>query len=130
MGVAYGYGGVTVLLLHHELCHWLANDVGASENDALLSASRDVIALQKGHDAEWGSRDEAGQSDCHAAHIDGVEAVNILAVVDGLDNLLLVNMLRQWQLNNEAVDVGVVVELIDTFEKLSLGDVVLIANEG
>ena len=129
VGVTYGDGSVAIFLLHHELCHWLAHDVGTSEDNTLLSAGRDVVTLQERYDAQWGSGDEARESDGHASHIDGMEAVNILAVVDGLDNLLLVDMLRQRQLYYEAVNVGIVIEAVDTLEELCLGDVILVTYE-
>ena len=130
MGVADGDSGIAVFLLHHKLCHGFADDVGTSQNNAFLSAGRDVITLQECHDAEWGSRDEAGETDCHTAYIDGVEAVDVLTVVDSLDNLLLIDMLGQGQLYYEAVDVGIVIEAVDALEELCLGDVILIAYEG
>ena len=130
MGVAYGDGSIAIFLLHHELCHRLADDVGTSQDDTFLAAGRDVIALQERHDTQWGSRDEAGQADRHASYIHGMEAVNILAVVDGLDNLLLVDMLWERQLYYEAVDVGIVIEAVHALEELCLGDVILIAYEG
>ena len=52
MRVADGDSGVAILLLHHELGHGLANDILAAEDDTLLTAGLDIIALQQGNDAE------------------------------------------------------------------------------
>jgi hypothetical protein len=43
-----------------------------------------------------------------------MKAVNIFPVVDGFDNLLLINMLGKRQLNNKAVDVLICIQLINT----------------
>ena len=58
-----------------------------------------------------------------------MEAVNILAVVNGHDDLLLVNMFGQRQLHDEAVDVGIIVELSHTTEKFLLRDIIFVADQ-
>ena len=42
-----------------------------------------------------------------------MEPVDILIGIDGADNALFVDMFRQGELDNESVDVGVAVELVD-----------------
>ena len=59
-----------------------------------------------------------------------MEAVNILAVVDGHDYLLLVDMAWQRQLHDEAINVGIVVEFFYAGKKFFLGNVILISDEG
>ena len=59
-----------------------------------------------------------------------METVDILAVVDGLDDLLLIDMLGQRELHDEAIDIGVLVQFVNTGQKLLFGDVVLKADEG
>ena len=127
--VADGNSRIAVLLLHHQLGHRLADDVGAAEYDALLAACLDAVALQQRDDAKRRSRDEAGQTDGHAAHVDGMEAVNVLTVVDGLDNLLLVDVLRQGQLDDETVDVAILVQTVNAGQQFLLGHIGLIAYE-
>ena len=60
----------------------------------------------------------------------GMEAVYVLAVVDGLDDLLLIDMLGQRELHDEAIDIGILVQFVNTGQKLLFGDVVLKADEG
>ena len=95
VAVAHGHRRVAVLLLHHELCHGFAYDVAAAQDDALAPAGLDVVAAEQFKDAFRRGGDVAGQSDGHASHVDGVEAVHVLAVVDGLDDLLFRDVLRQ-----------------------------------
>lgn len=128
-GVANRDRGVAIALLHHQRGHRLADDVAASENDTLLARSLDIVTVQKGHDAQRSGRDEARQSDVHATDVDGVETVHVLAVVDSHDDLLLVDMLRQRQLNDEAIDILVFVEAVNTSQQLFLRHVILIADE-
>ena len=58
-----------------------------------------------------------------------METIHILTVVDGLDDLLLVDMLGQGQLHDETIDIVVLVQLIDTSQQFSLCDVSLEADE-
>ena len=54
-----------------------------------------------------------------------METVDILTIVDGLDDLLLIDMLRQRQLYDEAVDIVVLIQFIHTSQEFGLGDVIL-----
>ena len=46
--------------------------------------------------------------------VDGRQQTPTFPVVDGFDNLLLINMLGKRQLNNKAVDVLICIQLINT----------------
>ena len=129
MAVANCHCCVAVLFLHHELCHWLANDVASAQHHTFLSACLYVVASEQCDYAEWCGRDEAWQTYCHASHVYRVEAVNILSVVDSLDNLLFVDVLRQWQLYDESIHIVVLVEFLHTVEQFLFRYVVLIANQ-
>ena len=113
MAVAHRDGGVTEVLLHHQLCHRFAHDVRPSENDTVLSRGLYAVALQQRDDAERCGGDEAGQAYRHASDIDGVEAVNVFLPADFLYYVLLVDVTRQRQLHDEAINVVVVVQLVD-----------------
>ena len=129
--MADGYGAVTgVGFLHEQAGHGLAYDVAASQYYGFLAAGLDIVALKQFHDAVGCGRYEAGQTDAHAAHVDGVETVNVLAVVNSLDYVLLVDVLGQGELDDESVYVGIVVEFGNLCQKYILGDVTLKADEG
>ena len=128
--VEHGDGGVAGIgLLHHQVCHGLADDVAAAEHHTLLTLGGHVVAAEQFDDAGGGGRDEAGETYRHASHVDGVETVDILAIVDSLDDFLFGDVAGQGELHDEAVDVGVGVEAFDGFEELLLGDVVFETNE-
>ena len=127
--MANGDGGIAVVLLEHELSHGLAHNVAAAQNDTFLSARTYIIVAQKGENAQWCCRYETRQTNRHATDVDGMESVDILPVVDSHNDFLLIDMIRQWKLNDKAVDVGIVVELVYAFQKFLLGDIVLITNQ-
>lgn len=81
-------------------------------------------------DAVGGGGDEAWESESHLAYVLGVEAVDVLVWVDCLDDLLFGDVAWEWELDDEAVDVVVVVEFLDLGEELVFGDVVFVADEG
>ena len=58
-----------------------------------------------------------------------METVDILTVVDGLNNLLLVNMLGQGQLHDETIDITIAVQIIHTGQQFFLSDVILNTDE-
>ena len=60
--------------------------------------------LQQSENAKWSSRDKARQTNSHSSHIDRMEAIHILAVIYSHRNLLLINVLRQRQLHDEAIN--------------------------
>ena len=57
-----------------------------------------------------------------------MESIYILAVVDSLDNLLLVDVLWQWQLNDESINIVVLVQLVNTCQQFLFGNVVFKAD--
>ena len=73
-----------------------------------------MIASEQRQYAERRCRDKARQTNSHATHIDGMEAIHVLTIVDGLDDLLLVNVLRQGQLHDEPVNITVAVQAVHT----------------
>ena len=58
-----------------------------------------------------------------------MEAVNVLAGVDSFDDALLVDVLRQGKLDDEAMHLGVVIQALDLAEQTLFGDVVLEADQ-
>ena len=129
MRVTDRHRSVSVLFLHHELSHRLANDIAATENHTFLTGGLNMIMLQKREDAERGSRDKARQADSHTAYIDGMEAIHIFLIVDSHDDLLLIDMLREGELYDEAIDIRIFIEPVDASQKLFLRHVILVTDE-
>jgi len=128
--VTHGDGRIAgIVLLHHQGCDRLADDVAAAEDHTAGSARRDVIAREQLHDARRGGRQIARQTYRHAADIDGVETVDILAIVNCLDDTLFRDVGRQRELDYKAVDSVVGIEPGDSLQKFVLGDIVLHAYQ-
>ena len=58
-----------------------------------------------------------------------MEAVDVLAGVNRFDDALLVDVLRQGELYDEAMHLGVVIQTLDLAEQTLFGDVVLEADQ-
>ena len=58
-----------------------------------------------------------------------MEAVDVLAGVDSFDDALLVDVLRQGKLDDEAMHLGVVIQALDLAEQTLFGDVILEAEQ-
>ena len=58
-----------------------------------------------------------------------MNAIQILAVVDGVDDLLLIDVLGQGQLHDETVHVRIIVELTYAVEQLFLGGILVHADK-
>ena len=58
-----------------------------------------------------------------------MDAVDVLAVVDGVDHVLLVDVLGQRQLHDKAVHIIVLIQLLDAGQQLFLGRVLFHADE-
>ena len=109
MTVTNGYRCVAELLLHHQLSHWLAHDVRTAEYHTLLATGLYLIVLQQRQNTQRCSRDKARQADSHSPHIDRMESIHILAIINRLDDFLLIDMFRQRQLDDEAIHVFILI---------------------
>ena len=59
-----------------------------------------------------------------------MKAVNIFSIVDGHHYLLLVDMFGQRQLYDEAINIVVAVQAVNTLQQFVFSNVALIAYEG
>ena len=58
-----------------------------------------------------------------------METVNIFTIVDGLDDFLLINMLGQGQLHNEAIHITVAIQTVYACQQLLFCHILFIADE-
>ena len=123
LAVAHGDGAVETLTAQ-QVGGGRTHNVRAANHHAVLAGGLDAIALQQRADAHRRGGHKALLAQHHAADVDGRETIHILVGRDGVDDLLLVDMLRQGELHDETVDVGVVVEEFNGLQKLGLGGLV------
>ena len=115
--------------MHEQLGKRLAHDVAAADNHGSAAGGGYSVAAEQCDDAGGSGREEARKAYRHASDVDGVESVDVFAVVDGFDSFLLVDVARQGELYDESVGPGVVVEAPDGFEQFGFGDVGIEADE-
>lgn len=125
--VALGDGRV---LAAEEGAHGRADNVAAAEDDGVLAADVDPGRLEEEHDARRGARCEQGlaRAGREEADVVRVEAVDVLLWRDGLGDAALTvaaNLVRQRELDDDAMDVRVGVEALDLGHDLLLADAVL-----
>mmetsp|Transcript_15525 Transcript_15525/g.33698 ORF Transcript_15525/g.33698 Transcript_15525/m.33698 type:complete len:222 (-) Transcript_15525:405-1070(-) len=118
-GVHHGDGGIAVL---EQQGRWQAHDVGAAHHHGPLAGNGDLVALQQLNAALGCAGHEQGVAPPHgqAADVLGVEAVHILLDADGVQDGLLVDVLGQRQLDQDAVDLGVSVVPLDHLQHVLL----------
>mmetsp|Transcript_25851 Transcript_25851/g.63615 ORF Transcript_25851/g.63615 Transcript_25851/m.63615 type:complete len:353 (-) Transcript_25851:38-1096(-) len=120
-GAAVHHGNGAVLLHQHQRGRH-AHDVAAPHHHGVLALELHAAALQQ-HDAALGrARHEQRLVALHAqrADVQRVEPVHVLAQADGAQDLLLVHVLGQRQLHQDAVARWVRVEVAHHLEHLLL----------
>lgn len=124
--VADGHRAVARLtLLHKQSGNRLAHDVAAAYHNAMTTRGGYLITAKKLDYTGGSGALEAVETYAELAYVDRMETVDVFLRVYGFDNLLLVDMTGKGELDNETVDFGVFVELIDFREELLFGDVIL-----
>ena len=103
--------------------HRLADDIAATDDDRLLTVHGNIRQFQ--HADAAGRR--AGHKPRLPGHqptdIDRMEPIDILGRIDAVEDLgfTVSNLLRQWQLHQDAVDPLIEIEFIDLGDELALG---------
>ena len=108
-GAAMGDGnrGIPV---QKEFGNRLAHDIASADHHGFLARNLHARLVEQSDDALRGAGEDAGLVEPEARHILRMETVHILFGGDGSDNLLLVNVLRERQLHQDAVHLRVIVE--------------------
>ena len=91
------------ILRQQQLRHRLADDVGAADHHRFQAGERRMHGLGQQHAAERRARHQRRQAAGEPPDIERMEAVDVLGRIDGGDDLLRVDLLRQRQLHQDAV---------------------------
>ena len=108
--VGNGHGGV--LLEEHQRDR-LSDQRATAEDERALSLRVTADVLEHSHAAARRARAKPFSAYYQEPGVERVQAVDILGGVDRIDDGLVVQMVRQGQLDEDAVDVVVAVELED-----------------
>ena len=108
------------IILKHQCGKRFADNVAATDYHAVFSGNLNIILSEHFHYA--GRR--AGQKDRVArpelSDIDIAKAVNVLLRVNGFNNGLFVNVLRQRQLAEDSVNKAVLIKPLNKFKQFPL----------
>ena len=120
--VGHGDGGVAPGALgHEEQREGLAHDHAAPQHHDARAFGGDVVFEEEALAAQGGAGDEAARVlEGELGDVFGVEAVDVLAGVDGADDGGFVDVAGRRALHQDAVDGGVGVELADHGEQFLL----------
>ena len=113
-GVGDGDGAV---FLDKELRHRFANDVGTADDDSIKAFEAWHDRLGEDDGTGGGAGDEAAFADRQASDVHGMEAVDILVGVDGLDDLEAVDVLGERHLDQDAVNGRIAIKFADEGEE-------------
>ncbi|CDN43882.1 hypothetical protein BN871_DS_00270 [Paenibacillus sp. P22] len=117
-GMADGHGRILAEQQHGDR---LADDIAASDYDGMLACDLMAAALDQLDDACRRAGQQAFVADDEIARALRAEAVHILLDADRVDDRFLRYMRRKRQLDQNAMDQLVPVELADQLQKLFLG---------
>ena len=116
----------TGLLLDQDGHQRLTDQVAAPADDHVFPFGTVAAADEQLLHAMWRAGQEVRFPDQHPADVDGVESVHVLQRVDGIQNLIFVNVLGQRQLHQDAMESEVAVEFGYPGQKLLLAGILRI----
>src|SRR5512133_596980 len=89
----------------------------------MLTLGRDIVELQQFADTVGRSRSKGLLAQGHATEIGGMKTVDILFGSNGVDDVLLINVLRHRQLDDQSISGVISVDLVYARQEFGLGDV-------
>ena len=114
-----GHGGIGV---QQKFGHGLAHDVAPAHDHGVASVQGDAGGGQQAHYAFGRAGNDAVPAQLERAHVQHVESVHVLVHGNGVYDLVLINMLGKWELDEYAVHSVVRIEFPDEGEQFLLGN--------
>ncbi|MOA17788.1 hypothetical protein D3C78_1380570 [compost metagenome] len=115
--VGHGGGATGQQQLH---AHRAANDVGRANHNGIQTIGIDVVTLEQGHDAAWGTWAQFRRALAQTADVERVETVNVFIRMNTLQHFDVIDAGRQWQLDQDAVDLAVGIQPVDQRQQFGL----------
>src|SRR5690606_18913286 len=119
MGESMGNGGGAARQQQFQR-HGAAHDIRGADNDGIEPVQVDTSAFQQRHDAFRRAGAQQGHALGKPADIVGMEAVYILVWTNALEQLRRIQMPRQRQLYEDAINKRIFIELVDQRQQLFL----------
>ena len=103
------HGGIGIL---QQIADWAANDVAATKNDSILALGVNSSLLKQDHDTlgRAGHKVRVAALFGQLANVARAKAIDVLFVSNSRSHGVLVDMGREWQLDEDTEYGGVVVE--------------------
>lgn len=99
--------------MHEKKRHGFSHDVATAKHDRIGAFDRDFIAAKNLHTARGSAGDKSPTIAYELAKVDGVEAIDVFGRSDGFKNALGIDLRGQRELDQDAVDIIVVVQVGD-----------------
>ena len=112
--------------LDHDGHHGFAHDVGAAHHHHFLTLGIAVGPIDELLAARRGAGQEGIVADQDAAHVHRMEGVHVFVGINAVEHLVGVDVLGQGQLHQDAVDLGVLVVLVQEGQQGRFGDIRLL----
>src|ERR1700730_9806564 len=115
-------GGVPIfVLLHEKQSERFAYNHAAAKNHHVRTVDFGFGFSEQTLHTERGARHKAGRIiEYELCNVFRVKSVHVLTRVERAHDCRLVDVLRRWRLNQDAVNAGLVIEFFGTTEKLRL----------
>ncbi|MDF3009544.1 MAG: hypothetical protein K0S03_340 [Burkholderiales bacterium] len=110
------------VLLQQQQRERLADDVGAADHYRAAARHRDAGMLEQAHHAGRRAGHEPGRAGNEGAEVHGVEAVDVLGGRNQRKYARRIDVARQRQLHQDAVDCGIGIERLDSLQQFGLAD--------
>jgi hypothetical protein len=107
--------------VHEQQGHGLTNDVAAAENDGIRAFDGSVAAAENLQAARGSTGNQPGTPADKAAEVDGMEAVHVFGGIDAFEDAFGVHLWGKRKLDEDAVHVIVVIQVVDDSKELSCG---------
>src|SRR3989344_2853762 len=98
--------------IEQKVSSWFAYNGTAADDDGVLARDRGGC-FDEMENSESGAWHKVGNFRSHRSDIDGVEAIDVFLWIDCCDNVLLADVLRQWKLDKDAMDLRISVDFFD-----------------
>ncbi len=112
--------------LDHDGHHGFAHDVGAAHHHHFLTLGIAVGPIDELLAARRGAGQEGIVADQDAAHVHRMEGVHVFVGINAVEHLVGIDVLGQGQLHQDAVDLGVLVVLVQEGQQGRFGDIRLL----
>src|SRR5215813_5746616 len=95
--------------LQQEACEGPADDLAAPNDTRIRTCDLDTVSIQQFDNSGWSARNESGSSHSQQTDVSGMKRVHIFGRINCLDHQTVINLFRQRQLDENAVELIVVV---------------------